>query len=68
MCSGHTTSNMKILHCKIIVDDVVSEEYISIEDVEQVGYSTPVPLGKISLKTANLLVKELNDKIASIPF
>lgn len=59
---------MKILHCKTITDDVVGEEYISIEDVEQIGYSAPVPLGKISLKTANLLVAELSKKIAGIPY
>lgn len=56
---------MKISHVKKITDDVV-EEYIEIE-CDQIGYTQPVPLGRLSLSTALELVRELDKKLSNIP-
>ena len=58
---------MKITYIKKEVDGVISEE-IFIDEVQQIGFSSPVPLGTMSLKTANELLKELSVKLSSIPF
>ena len=58
---------MKIIHVKTITDGVESDA-IHIDEVEQLGYSVPIILGRISLKTAHELLKALDEKLSGIPY